>query len=162
MNYLVITDTHLGHKMMHKYCNRPLGFEQTILNNLDHYTHPNDVLLHLGDVCVYDDEYWNEKLLEANNGKAWLIKGNHDRKSNSWYLKNGWDFVADSIQIRAFGLDIALSHRPITEHDNFDINVHGHHHNTRHHPEDEVSDKHKLIFVEHDYTPLNLRKVLGK
>ena len=164
MNFWVMPDLHLGHNKMHDYCKRPFGFETKILNQIKHKVKPDDVLIVIGDFCVYRDEYWHERLVEYCPGKKWLCRGNHDRKSLTWYLAHGWDFVAESIIINAFGKRIALSHKPLTlwdDSDDFDINVHGHHHNTLHHPEDEVSKYHKLLFIEHDYSPINLRKAVG-
>jgi len=55
MRYWLITDTHFGHENIKKYCNRPDGFEDLILENLnpteDEGVCPGDVLIHLGDVC---------------------------------------------------------------------------------------------------------------
>ena len=159
MKYWVITDTHLGHGKMEEYCGRPHNFETKILESLI-CVQESDVLIHLGDVCIGHDTDWHGLLLSACRGKTWLIKGNHDRKSNSWYMDNGWDFVADSVTVTLFGMRIAFSHRPITVHTDFDINIHGHHHNTLHHPEDQTTTKHKLVCIEHGYAPVTLQQLL--
>jgi len=160
MNYWIITDTHFGHDKMIEMCNRPLDFASRILENIKNTVKEEDVLIHLGDVCFYDEKKWNLLLMKECKGSGWLIKGNHDKKSNSWYLNHNWDFVADQIVITMFGERIALSHKPILAHSDFDINIHGHHHNTLHHPEDNITAKHKLLFIEHTYAPINLRKLV--
>ena len=160
MNYWIITDTHFGHHKMQDYCQRPEGFEETILKNLRHCVKPDDVLIHLGDICIYRDEDWHNAMRGACAGKWWLVRGNHDRKSLSWYLSHGWDFVAEEVTIEVFGKRVVLSHKPITGRDDFDLNIHGHHHNTGHHPEDETTEKHRLVFIEHTYSPINLRKLV--
>jgi calcineurin-like phosphoesterase family protein len=160
MNYWLITDTHFGHHKMKDYCQRPEGFETTILNRIRHHVLTGDVLIHLGDFCIYKDEEWHAEFMATCPGKKWLIRGNHDRKSSSWYLDRGWDFVADSTTLTLFGKRLLLSHRPVTAHSDFDLNIHGHHHNTGHHPEDETTPKHKLLFIEHHYSPVNLRKIV--
>jgi calcineurin-like phosphoesterase family protein len=89
-------------------------------------------------------------------------RGNHDRKSNSWYLANGWDFVADEMTVTLFGMRIAFSHKPLTSYlyPGTGINIHGHHHNTLHHPEDQVTSRHKLVCIEHGYAPVTLQQLL--
>lgn len=162
MTLYVISDTHFGHNKMHDYCGRPVGFEETILSNISHTCRLDDVLIHLGDVCIYKDEYWHEKLMDARDCKKWLIKGNHDRKSNTWYLEHGWDFVADEIKFDMFGKILLLSHAPVLDRTDFDINIHGHLHNTLDRPErlEGLTDRHRLIMCEHDYRPVQLRRVV--
>ncbi len=159
MNYWVITDTHFGHHKMHDYCQRPEGFEAIILRRLE-CVRSDDVLIHLGDFCIYKDMEWHEDFMLACKGRRWLVRGNHDNKSLGWYFGHGWDFVADEVSLDIFGKRVALSHKPITIHDNFDLNIHGHHHNTGHHPEDETTAKHRLLFIEHEYAPVNLRRIV--
>lgn len=159
MNYWIITDTHLGHEQMHDYCQRPDDFESQILSQIDRKVATDDVLIHLGDVCIGQDAYWHREFMAACAGKRWLLLGNHDRKSNTWYLRNGWDFVADRVTLRMFGQTIVLSHKPIGDDGDY-VNVHGHHHNTKHHSEDETDERHRLVFIEHEYTPINLRRII--
>ena len=159
MNYWIITDTHFGHKKMQEYCNRPEGFEETILKNIHYTVRDDDVLIHLGDFCIYKDEEWHKRFMSACSGKRWLIRGNHDKKSLGWYFDHGWDFVADEIMLTIFGKRILFSHRPVTV-GIFDLNIHGHHHNTVHHPEDKTTSKHKLIVIEHEYKPVSLRQIV--
>lgn len=160
MNHWLSTDTHFGHARMHEWCGRPEGFEGLILNRLASTVKADDVLYFLGDFCIGNDEHWHELFMASCIGKKVLIRGNHDHKSVTWYYAHGWDLVCDELRLKLFGKDILLSHRPSI--DSCDINIHGHHHNTRHHPEDQVSPYHKLIYMEHDYAPLNLRKLVGQ
>lgn len=164
MNYWVIADTHFGHERMHKECGRPEGFETRILANVKRLVKQDDVLIHLGDVCIGQDAHWNLALRRAFRGKQWLIRGNHDKKSTTWYLNHGWDCVIDSMTLCMFGKNIFLSHIPIniTPLPSSDwVNVHGHHHNTLHHPEDEVDSRHRLVIIEHDYAPVKLERIVG-
>lgn len=160
MNHWLITDTHFGHARILEFCGRPLGFEQTILRRLESTIKPDDVLYHLGDFCIGNDERWHREFMANCKGRKILIRGNHDKKSISWYYEHGWDFVCDEVRVNLFGKDILISHKP-SEHLS-DINIHGHHHNIGHHPEDEISPYHKLIYMEHDYMPLNLRGLVGQ
>ncbi len=163
MNYWITTDTHLGHKKMEKYCGRPPDFEEKIFEQIKSKVKCDDVLLNLGDVCIGRDKYWHTKYLSLGTHKNWLIKGNHDRKSNSWYNEVGWDFVANKVVLKAFGKNIIFSHEPVEFTGDF-INIHGHAHNTTN-PETRSyynDGRHKLLYIEHEYAPVKLEALLGK
>jgi len=122
----ITTDTHFGHANMVAYCGRPVDFSERILANL-HFLQPEDTLIHLGDICIGGDAYWHEKLSGIHCRKI-LVKGNHDNKSNSWYLSHGWDFVCNSFTLTISGKKVVFSHQPQCLADN-DFNIHGHFHN---------------------------------
>ena len=157
MNFWIITDTHFGHEAMHHYCDRPEGFEKLIFDNLRHFTNKDDVLIHLGDFCIGVDYIWHEQFMKVCHCKKWLIKGNHDSKTNSWYMKHGWDFVADEVRLKMYGKTVILTHRPIDVHGENTVNIHGHFHNTDHHPKEIRSAKNKLVYIEHAYRPIKLQ-----
>lgn len=161
MTFWVISDTHFGHSKMRELCGRPDDFEERILRNVMKMVKEGDVLIHLGDVCIGDDAKWHLKFHLICRGKQWLIRGNHDKKSFSWYLDHGWDFVADGVELKMFGKVIALSHVPVLiPIDPVYVNVHGHHHANRHHPEDATGPNHRLVAVEHGYAPVKLASVV--
>lgn len=128
-NLLIFSDPHLGHNRARVYCDLPDNIDEIILERIHELVRPDTILLCLGDVSFYKHEYWNQRLTSIAN-RNWLIRGNHDKKSNHWYLTHGWDFVADSMELTAFGKKFLFTHIP-TEYDG--INVHGHLHNTYHH-----------------------------
>ena len=122
----ITSDTHLGHANMIPYCGRPENFTELILSNFGKILKPGDILIHLGDICIGKDAEWNARFSLATLGvKCILVKGNHDRKSDSWYLDNGWDFVCHTFSMRTHGLKIVFSHMPVPLSDN-DLNIHGH------------------------------------
>ncbi len=96
MNYWITTDTHFGHKKLIDEEARPINFESSILKRLKDVLRPDDILIHLGDVSFKDDKKWHSMLIELSPCKKWLILGNHDSHSDTWYMKHGWDFVADA------------------------------------------------------------------
>jgi len=122
----IISDTHFNHDKMVDYCNRPKNFEELIIKNLE-VIKVEDILIHLGDVCFGNDKENNKKLTQLKC-KKWLVKGNHDKKSNKWYLENGWDFVCESFSDNYFGKKILFSHCPMPA-EKYDLNIHGHFHN---------------------------------
>lgn len=178
MSYLLTTDTHFFHDKMMEYCGRPDGFESIIQSNFNKIK-PDDVLIHLGDICIGRDLEAHEKFIQPLECKKWLIRGNHDKKSDSWYLRNGWDFIASSITLYKFGKTIVLSHQPVLDGD-YDFNVHGHFHNNLSRlkskkwvDDDEeernkdnlsnLTDKHILLSIEETkYQPILLRNMIGQ
>ena len=130
MNIFLLSDTHFGHRKMEEYCGRPADFEQRIFKNLKQIQ-PDDVVIHLGDFCIGDDVRWHEEWEAAlPTNKRILIRGNHDRKSDSWYYAHGWHTVADSLSGHYFNRYITFSHIPIPDIQN--LNIHGHFHNNLH------------------------------
>lgn len=162
MKIWIISDTHFGHDGMIEQCGRPKDFNERIINALERTIGFEDVLIHFGDVSFYDHGIWHNMLAGYVPGKHWLIRGNHDKKSPTWYMTHGWDCVTDRIDLHVFGKRIALTHKPLhpSAMDEIDINVHGHHHNTLHHPEDETTEKHVLFVLEHHYSPILLRTLI--
>jgi len=171
----IITDTHFGHERMSEYCGRPDDFSEQILTKLERELSPGDTLIHLGDICFGRDEYWHNLLPKFV--KKILVRGNHDKKSNDWYLAHGWDFVCDEFSTTYFGRYVTFSHQPIPNIQN--LNVHGHFHN--HLPRllekrwivegeeernstilDGLNENHKLIFMEGtNYHPVLLEKFIS-
>lgn len=158
MNFWVMSDTHLGHDAIRDYCGRPNDHEMRILNGLWR-VQPEDVLIHLGDVCMYDDDRWHRLIDQSCLGKRWLVRGNHDRKSLTWYLSRGWNCVSDELKIRMFGKDVLFTHAPATNHSDFDINIHGHLHNTGHREAPATTNR-ICIYMEHHYAPQSLRYII--
>jgi calcineurin-like phosphoesterase family protein len=165
IKYWLISDTHFGHEAMKEYCDRPEGFEKLIFKGLERIK-PDDILIHLGDICIGNDEEWHDKLKEQTCFKKILVKGNHDKKSNSWYLNHGWDFVCDQFKDELYGKKICFSHKPVVWDGEYDANIHGHFHNSDHRrKEPELfaikNGYQKLIAVEYtDYKPVTLRSVI--
>lgn len=165
MNFWLTTDTHFGHIKLVEQNLRPVGFEDKIFKGLINALHEEDVFIHFGDISFDNDAGWHEKIKELP-GKKWLIKGNHDKRSSSWYLSRGWDFVGYSITINHFGYKILMSHIPQPD-TGYDINIHGHFHNTdhrKHEPEIAaiLTSKHYLLALEYNnYLPWNLSSVVG-
>ena len=176
MKIYLITDTHFNHKKMVEYCGRPENFDELIYKGLKEMQ-GCDLLIHLGDICIGGDLETHYHLNGILKCKKILVKGNHDKKSNQWYLDNGWNFVCNSFRDNLFGKDILFSHEPdITG--NYDINIHGHLHNNLprllrkefvNETEEErnikflykLTDKNKLLAIENtNYKPINLETFL--
>jgi len=165
--YWVTTDTHFGHEKIIKIGDRPKNYEQLMLNGLERIKE-NDVLIHLGDFAFENEEGWTEKFLSSLKGKAWLVKGNHDKRSDFWYLGKGWDFVGRSLTLKRFGKKILFSHMPQAWSGQFDLNIFGHFHNNNHRCWEEwlieriTPDKHYLLAQEEqNYVPIPLKSIVN-
>jgi len=157
MKFWIISDTHFGHKNIEKYCNRPVGFEEIILSNLLKIK-KDDIIIHLGDLVFGESEYWLEKYIGINEAKKWLVLGNHDTKTYTYYITKGFDFVGETLEIVRENHRIVFSHKPILNHDSFDLNIHGHFHDNPHNKF--VSNKHILVSIEGSYSPIELSKLI--
>lgn len=123
----IITDTHFNHSAMIPYCGRPENFNELIWRGLDQLK-DDDILIHLGDICIGGDKEVHERLSKYKFRKI-LVRGNHDKKSEGWYMSHGWDFACEQFEMKVFGRRIMFSHKPVVWNGEYDINVHGHFHN---------------------------------
>lgn len=168
MNYWLITDTHFGHNKMPLYCGRPIGYEEIILKSLGQIPE-GDILIHLGDICFGKDDMWHEKFFASTSARKWLIRGNHDHKSNAWYLSHGWDMVCDKLQFEYMGKNLLFTHEPQpfpfeSDPQPYDFNIHGHLHNMKHH-ENEITRHNKLLLMAVEYTnyqPITLENFIKR
>lgn len=151
-----------------EYCGRPEDFGGKILMALRDCLKPEDTLIHLGDISMGHDlgAHFELGLVIPPKVKRILVRGSHDKKSNSWYLEHGWDFVCESFTDIYFGKKVLFSHTPMPIGD-YDINLHGHFHTapkSRWEPEyvkNLSKGKHKLLVLEdHHYKPWNLQEIL--
>ena len=91
--------------------------------------------------------------------RKWLVKGNHDKKSYTWYLTHGWDFVGDSIRLYIHGKYVHFSHIPNPN--DYYLNVHGHLHNNDH--REALDDRCILYSPElENYQPLTLQFLISR
>ncbi len=151
----LITDTHFFHDEIVKHCGRPDNHLQLIMNNLRYCLAPQDLLIHLGDVIFY--KYPELKaMMDSIPGTKVLTIGNHDKKSISWYMRNGFAFAATMFQIG----DVIFSHKPISPlPSGVKLNIHGHWHNIKHHdiPDFYNNQQYRLLAIENtDYKPVKL------
>ena len=150
----IISDTHFFHDKMVEYCGRPINHTEIIKNNLLSVPFTkNDVLIHLGDICIGHDQEVHDTIIKPLPCKKWLTRGNHDKKTDSWYLENGWDWVGSQFTKVCFGKVIVFSHVPVRWDGIYDLNIHGHFHNNDHRSlEPELvairNERHRLLSIE--------------
>lgn len=126
MEIYVISDTHFGHTKLQDADLRPKDNDEKLWRGFDSL--PDDcILIHLGDLTIGHDASTHMKLAKYKF-KKWLILGNHDNHSISYYVKNGWDFVGHEVIINMFGNTILFSHYPLSKREGITKNIHGHLH----------------------------------
>jgi len=158
----IITDTHFNHRKMVEYCTRPENFDELIWKRLK-IINENDLLIHLGDICIGKDNEVHAHLNGLLRCKKILVKGNHDKNSNNWYLRNGWDFVCNTFSDYYFGKNILFSHIPHKD-IGYDINIHGHCHTTPRTKDNnpDMNDKQILLAIENtNYQPVLLNTLIS-
>ena len=99
---------------------------ETILANWNAKVQPNDIIYHLGDVCMGQKELW-PKFVSRLNGYKILIRGNHD-KSPQYMLDLGFQEVYDSLKIKYKDKTLFLNHIPLLDNEDpdYDIGLCGH------------------------------------
>lgn len=79
------SDTHLRHRNILRYCNRPFEtieeHDETLITNWNSVVSAEDKVYHLGDFsfCHPRTADW---LLSRLNGDKYILHGNHDKKRN--------------------------------------------------------------------------------
>ena len=80
-NVFFTSDTHLQHKNIIKYCNRPFktvrDMDSALIKNWNAVVGADDIVFHGGDFCFGSKSSW-AYLCDALNGKKYLAAGNHD------------------------------------------------------------------------------------
>jgi len=122
VRYWVIGDTHFGHSEIKKHTRRPEDVDARICRNWRRLVAPQDIIIHLGDVA------WlfavKQGWIQTLPGMKILIRGNHDSKSISWWMKHsGFAYACDGLVMSG----IYFSHRP-SKHlpAGATLNIHGH------------------------------------
>jgi len=136
---------------------RPADYQEQIIRNWLRLVHQDDLVYHLGDVIFAKAGTLGE-ILRSLPGRKILIRGNHDRESNSWYIRHGFDFVAHGVLTGG----VWLTHAPqATLPDGAIVNVHGHLHAGTHRSQT-TADHCKLLALEVDgYSPVELDEFVG-
>jgi len=157
-NSWIFPDPHFGHRKLVERGFRPEGFEAKIQNSWIENVKSDDVVYCLGDVCMGREAEMHETYVRPMPGYKILLRGNHDKQRDAWYLSHGWDEVHMVLKLTATikgrHTRILLSHIPLAADDSFDVNLHGHFHDDSHRSETPemvaiLCKKHHLLALEH-------------
>lgn len=170
-----ISDTHIGHANIIKYCRRPFEYPDTELMDLTMLNYMKDAddagktIIHCGDFV------FNPKtILEISwrpKGEHIILLGNHDKNANKEgkYRKLYREFFhhiighsknwrIDFTMIEVDEVPIMLSHAPQDHLINAAYNVHGHVHNNAR----QQSPRHLNVSVEMiDYKPVSIQQAIA-
>ena len=153
-NIWFTADLHFGHKNVIGYCNRPFAnvseMNSKLIKNFNKTVGKNDIVYILGDLSFLNTKSTKE-IVSHLNGFKFLVKGNHDPKTNTFYRKIGF--------IEVYDKPIILFNKYLLSHDiiqtNDFINIHGHTHQTVKNSVNNI-----CVSVEMtDYKPISLDKI---
>lgn len=158
MKKFIISDLHLNHTNIIKYCHRPFKnteeMNRTIITNWNNTVKKDDIVYFLGDFCCGNRDViksFREKL----NGHIIIITGNHDRGPKTC-LALGFDEAYKELTLDIAGHQILLTHRPKLGYTG--VNIHGHLHNLS-----MKEPNYYNVSVEHlNYTPIDLDELLER
>jgi calcineurin-like phosphoesterase family protein len=130
----VISDNHFDHANVIKYAKRPYAdvheMNADMIKKWNEVVSKKSEVLYLGDFCLgFADA--PRKYTTALNGTKVLIKGNHDNRTKSFYLRNGFNSVIkDGMFMEINSQAYLFTHRPVKPEvlGSKIINVHGHVH----------------------------------
>jgi calcineurin-like phosphoesterase family protein len=123
----LISDLHLGHANIIRYCSRPfvpsdvIEMDRTLIKNWNYSVSHDDHVYFLGDLRYGKEARQESEYGALLNGTITFVTGNHDRNSGS---------VAPFIHLTYKGQEFLLIHDPNDAPDDFaGWIIHGHHHN---------------------------------
>lgn len=154
MSIFFIADTHFGDERILRYENRPFKsvdeMNSEIIKRWNESVKDDDSVYLLGDVG-------DESFLKDLSGKKFLVKGNHDTKSNEHYRRAGFCEVYDlPVIFQGFWL---LSHEPLYVCQNMPYaNIFGHVHANPIYKD--FSPQSFCVSVERiNYTPISFEEI---
>ena len=134
-----ISDLHIGHERIIEFDNRPFKdleeMHEALITNWNNVISNGDTVYVLGDVIFYSK--YND-IVKQLNGHKILIRGNHDRETNSKYMHIGFSDIKEYNKIKVKlengkEVKVILSHYMIPNYDGNSTGaymLHGHSHNT--------------------------------
>ncbi len=145
-NWFILSDLHFGHKGLLRFGTRPQGFEEVIVKNWNKLVSSKDKILMLGDLSLTNREE-TLRYCSRLNGDKYMILGNHDNRSDTWYKDCGFQVVEPIYKtFEGFGkekkMNVFFTHEPViplptyikkNEIENHYFNIHGHLHGNTHH-----------------------------
>lgn len=113
-----ISDLHFNHENIITFDHRPFRdhthMYYSLIARWNNVVGPNDTVYILGDFHWSGEPKEVLKVLNKLNGNKRLIKGNHDRYTQSPLVKNAFaQYIKDYDEIEVDGRRVVLSHYPI-------------------------------------------------
>ncbi len=151
------SDHHFFHNNIIKYCDRPFSsmeeMNKVMIERWNKFVRKEDIVIHLGDFSLGGPEETIEIKNQLNGGIV-LIKGNHDRRTKTFWEKRA-GFKKYFKKKVIISEDIILSHRPEKIDDVINLHGHLHHGLPRYHSESCIN----FSVDVWDFYPVNLDDV---
>ena len=160
--FYLIADLHFGHSGIEKY--RVKDYHDLIAKNWNNVISKNDNVLVLGDLTLTSKEK-SIDYFKKLRGNKFLIRGNHDGHSVTWYKDCGFRVVEPIYNVFKDKYDkryhVLFTHVPVITLPEGWFNIHGHIHRGVHRDYD-LTERHINLSAEAiDYTPVPLYKLLS-
>ena len=161
----LISDLHLDHENIIKYCHRPFRnaeeMNRVLVENWNSTIRKNDTVYFLGDMAFGKGSrkasYWIKQL----NGKITFIEGNHEEVGNIKSYS-----TAEDVFLKYKGKEFLLIHDPALKPKNWGgWIIHGHKHNNSLQDFPFINGQNKTINVSCellDYKPIDLNKIMAE
>ncbi len=92
-----ISDTHFYHSNIIRFAERPFKsveeMNQVMIDKWNARVGKHDTVFHLGDIGFFKSPQQMQDTMSLLNGRKILIKGNHDRYTNSQYRNAGFEEI---------------------------------------------------------------------
>lgn len=162
--FLITSDTHLFHTNLWKIWGRPEDSDERIIKNWNSVVSKDDKILHLGDV-VFGNKEKAMQVFSKLNGEKYLIRGNHDGQSETWFKDCGFTTVEPIFKRFKDKYDnwisVLFTHEPVMELPLDWFNIHGHLHGNSHRGLVPDGNRHYDAGVDAcNFTPIRLYEVL--
>lgn len=110
------SDHHFYHKNVIRYCNRPFKsleeMHEELIRRHNSLVDPSDTVYMLGDIS-FSGPQGTKKILDRMDGSKILIRGNHDKGANEYFLKHKiYEEIYDSVEIFIANTNVILCHYP--------------------------------------------------
>lgn len=107
-------DTHIGHKQILNYEDRPFNnldeHDEALIENYNSVVGPIDRCIWIGD-CFLTAKEKAKSIMERLNGVKIVVRGNHDHTPTQM-MALGFHFACEQMQIKIAGHDVLLCHFP--------------------------------------------------
>lgn len=176
----LVSDSHFLHANIVRFCNRPQDHDWLMRERWIEAVGARDTVLHLGDLTYRGRDEEVRPILGGLPGDKYLLLGNHDKKTVSWYKRYGFTVLEDAIlgrfetsegrTIRHTGFywtapdgrRVLFSHYPDERMLDWSVNIHGHIHDNGYPAGCPADRDYRNISVEVvDYRPQRLGDILN-
>ena len=142
---------------------RPDDYNELIIDGWNSVVGKQDLILMLGDLSFANKEKTIE-YCDQLRGRKYMVRGNHDGNSISWYKDCGFTVVEPIYKRFKDKYDnyttVLFTHIPVLDLPEKWYNIHGHLHGNNHRGE-KPTNRHFDVSVEPlNYIPIKLGKIL--